>query len=97
MIKYSEQYDANYNGITGEWTESKCDDPTCEYCDGRPEKPMDEVIVTVPEKLAFKKIEELWYAAGGSYDAGNQHVWPSYKILDLQKFVDLLKESTRGI
>ena len=38
MIKYSEQWDANYDGITGEWLESKCDDPTCEYCANRPDK-----------------------------------------------------------
>ena len=89
MIKYSEKYDAYYDEETGEWTESKCDDPTCEYCAERPEKPM----VTVDEKLDFKKIEELWYEAGGSYNRGNQHTWPSYQIHDLQKFVDLLKAS----
>ena len=89
MIKYSEQWDANYNGITGEWLESKCDDPTCEYCASRPDKAM----VNVDEKLRFKKIEDIWREAGGSHDAGNQHVWPSYKITDLQKFADLLIES----
>ena len=35
---YSEQYDAFYDNTTGEWTESKCSDPTCEFCVGRPDK-----------------------------------------------------------
>jgi hypothetical protein len=39
-IKYSEEYDAYYNQKTNEWTESKCDDPTCEYCVNRPEHPL---------------------------------------------------------
>ena len=41
MIKYSEQWDAYYDETTNEWTESKCDDPTCAYCVGRPEKPLE--------------------------------------------------------
>ena len=39
-IAYSKQYDAHYNQVTNEWTESKCDDPACEYCTNRPEKPV---------------------------------------------------------
>lgn len=39
-IKYSEEYDAYYNQATNEWTEPKCDDPACEYCTKRPERPM---------------------------------------------------------
>lgn len=39
-IKYSEEYDAYYNQKTNEWTESKCDDPTCKYCANRPERPL---------------------------------------------------------
>ena len=35
---YSEQYDAFYYTKTKEWTEPKCDDPTCEYCVDRPER-----------------------------------------------------------
>ena len=35
---YSEQYDAYYYKTTKEWTEPKCDDPTCEYCSNRPPK-----------------------------------------------------------
>ena len=36
---YNEQYDAYYNPKTDEWIEPRCDDPTCEYCSARPEKP----------------------------------------------------------
>jgi hypothetical protein len=39
-IVYSKEYDAYYNQKTNEWTESKCDDPTCEYCINRPEHPL---------------------------------------------------------
>lgn len=42
-MKYSEQWDAYYDETTNEWTESKCSDPTCEYCAGRPEKPMNMI------------------------------------------------------
>ena len=37
--EYSEEYDAYYDKVTREWLEDKCDDPTCEYCSTRPEKP----------------------------------------------------------
>jgi hypothetical protein len=42
MKQYSEKFDAYYDDETDEWLESKCDDPTCEYCVGRPEKPSEE-------------------------------------------------------
>ena len=35
---YSEEYDAYYIVETGEWLESKCDDPTCEFCPNRPDR-----------------------------------------------------------
>ena len=38
-LVYSEKYDAYYNEKTNEWTEDKCDDPTCEYCINRPATP----------------------------------------------------------
>lgn len=37
---YNEKYDAYYNPKTGEWIESRCSDPTCEYCSTRPERPL---------------------------------------------------------
>jgi hypothetical protein len=40
--EYSEEYDAYYNPLTNEWIESKCDDPTCEFCINRPERPINE-------------------------------------------------------
>ena len=39
-LKYSEEYDAYYDQETNEWTEPKCDDPACEYCAKRPERPL---------------------------------------------------------
>ena len=42
MIQYSEEYDANYDDETNEWTESKCSDPNCDYCSRRPERPISD-------------------------------------------------------
>ena len=39
-ILYSAEYDAYYNQTTNKWTEPKCDDPACEYCTNRPERPV---------------------------------------------------------
>jgi hypothetical protein len=39
-IVYSKEHDAFYNQTTNEWTETKCDDPACEYCTTRPERPV---------------------------------------------------------
>ena len=36
---YKASYDAYYNPITDEWLESPCGDPTCDYCNARPERP----------------------------------------------------------
>lgn len=44
MKLYSEEYDAYFDGKTGEWLEDKCDDPNCEYCTGRPESMKETVI-----------------------------------------------------
>lgn len=34
------KWDAYYCENCNEWAESKCDDPKCEYCVDRPEKPL---------------------------------------------------------
>ena len=39
---YSEEYDAYYNQVTNEWIDSKCDDPECEFCTTRPERPLKD-------------------------------------------------------
>lgn len=41
-LAYSAEYDAYYNPTTNEWTESTCDDVTCEFCTRRPQKPLKE-------------------------------------------------------
>lgn len=38
-ILYSKEYDSYYDPKTDQWTESKCNDPTCEYCTRRPARP----------------------------------------------------------
>lgn len=37
---YSEKYDAFYDRNKNEWIDSKCHDPNCCYCVGRPERPL---------------------------------------------------------
>lgn len=41
-IAYSEEYDTYYNEETNEWIEDKCDDPNCEFCINRPDKPLEK-------------------------------------------------------
>ena len=37
---YSEKYDAYHCTECNIWLESKCDDPTCEFCNQRPLTPV---------------------------------------------------------
>ena len=39
MIRYNFQFDAYYDEEEDRWIENKCNDPECEYCSERPEKP----------------------------------------------------------
>lgn len=39
---YSAEYDAYYNPVTNEWIDTKCDDPTCEFCSTRPAQPLKD-------------------------------------------------------
>jgi hypothetical protein len=41
-IAYSAEYDAYYNPVTNEWIDTKCDDPTCEFCSTRPAQPLKD-------------------------------------------------------
>lgn len=36
---YSQRWDAYYCEHCDAWIEGKCNDPDCEFCVGRPEKP----------------------------------------------------------
>lgn len=38
---YSGLYDAYYCSNCDIWLEKQCDDPYCEYCSNRPEKPSE--------------------------------------------------------
>jgi hypothetical protein len=40
---YSAEHDAYYNPVINEWIDSKCDDPTCEFCTTRPERPLKDL------------------------------------------------------
>ena len=44
-----------------------------------------------------ERIQKLWEQSGGSYDPGNQHVWPSCKILDPQAFAELIVKDVTNI
>lgn len=39
MKPYCEEYDAYFNPRTDTWEEVTCDEPGCEFCSERPEKP----------------------------------------------------------
>ena len=39
---YSEKHDAWYCPLCGEWISKICNDPYCEYCKDRPDKPLEE-------------------------------------------------------
>lgn len=38
----NKQYDAFYCELCNKWLEKKCDDPNCEFCKQRPDKPPKE-------------------------------------------------------
>jgi hypothetical protein len=45
QLIYSEDYDALFCGSCNHWVESAhCSDPSCDYCHGRPEQPLSELI-----------------------------------------------------
>lgn len=37
-LAYNERYDAYYCEGSDEWVEAACDEPSCFYCSGRPDK-----------------------------------------------------------
>ncbi len=39
--EYCDIHDAYYNPLKDEWLETACDDPTCPYCVGRPQRPSE--------------------------------------------------------
>jgi hypothetical protein len=38
--EYSEEYDAHYDKQYNIWVEDTCDDPNCDFCANRPERPL---------------------------------------------------------
>lgn len=39
-IKYNQKYDCFYCEQCNKWLEGQCNDPCCEFCTVRPEKPI---------------------------------------------------------
>ena len=42
-LDYSEPHDADYCAHCNDWREENCEDPECEYCKDRPEKPLNKI------------------------------------------------------
>lgn len=40
-VMYSERWDAHYSPLRNRWLDDRCDDPECEYCVDRPERPLE--------------------------------------------------------
>lgn len=40
-LTYNDEYDSIYCSTCDDWRDIPCQDPTCEYCQARPEKPSD--------------------------------------------------------
>ncbi|WP_075617403.1 hypothetical protein [Paenisporosarcina indica] len=40
LLSYDEEYDACYCKPCNSWREAACQDPSCEYCDLRPKRPL---------------------------------------------------------
>ena len=44
-VSYSSEYDAYYCESCDQWLEEACDDPFCEFCAHRPERPSQAEIL----------------------------------------------------
>lgn len=38
--QYSEKYDAYFDADTNQWLEAPCNDPNCQFCALRPDRPI---------------------------------------------------------
>jgi len=52
-LKYSETYDAYYDGKTMTWIERRCEDPSCQFCSVRPERP------ALTRETLIERVEDL--------------------------------------
>lgn len=43
-VQYSNKYDAYYCELCNVWLEKTCEDPECEFCSTRPEKPSQRIL-----------------------------------------------------
>jgi hypothetical protein len=67
VASHSEEYDTYYCETCNEWSESTCDDPTCEYCVNRPPTPLgvnmatrkkktDSIVLDMPGTMGSAKL-----------------------------------------
>ncbi|MDE4086240.1 MULTISPECIES: hypothetical protein [unclassified Planococcus (in: firmicutes)] len=40
-LTFDNEFDASYCASCNEWREERCSDISCEYCENRPERPLD--------------------------------------------------------
>lgn len=93
MKRYNERFDAYYETDTNEWLESKCDDPECDYCSGRPDKPPpfeagDTVMVipynrkaiVVEQYLSYDYPDVFWGNVKVNYEDGVQGTCNNWQL-----------------
>ena len=93
MKRYNERFDAYYETDTNEWLESKCDDPECDYCSGRPYKPPpfeagDTVMVipynrkaiVVEQYLSYDYPDVFWGNVKVNYEDGVQGTCNNWQL-----------------
>ena len=56
---YSETFDAFYDPQTNVWLESKCDDPTCDFCRYRPDRPIPEQVWKDDQRALEEEFERI--------------------------------------
>ena len=93
MKRYNERFDAYYETDTNEWLESKCDDPECDYCSGRPDHPPpfeagDTVMVipynrkaiVVEQYLSYDYPDVFWGNVKVNYEDGVQGTCNNWQL-----------------
>ena len=59
MKKFNEKYDAYYDDKKDIWLEETCDNPKCDYCKNRPNKPSECKIPKKHRKCDDKYFDKL--------------------------------------
>ena len=94
---YSETFDAFYDPDKNEWLDSKCDDPTCEFCTTRPEKPLDDHLDDILMRSVLRsarvfdkcKLEQLKeYDWGTAIKKINRNNTMKCNIIQIARYID---------